>query len=417
MKIAYTMSRFPKLTETFILYEIIEQERRGMDVSIYPLLCHSQTASHPEVQSLVQRAHYEPFLSASILWANWRCLRRSPHRYFATMFEALRGTVGSANFFIGAIGIFPKTVAFALQMQQERVRHLHAHFATHPALAALIVHRLTGIPFSFTAHGSDLHKDQRMLATKAETSEFVVSVSNFNKKFMVDRCGEHMRDKIRVIHCGVDTDYFRPRAGDRRPGPWRIVCVASFEEVKGHKYLIKACEKLRALGINFECHLIGDGPLRADVESRIAAARLDAEFHLHGPQRRPKVREKLWDSDVAVLASVPTSSGQREGIPVALMEAMACGVPVISSNMSGIPELVESGVSGLLLEPRDSEAIAAAMRRLNQSQELAHSLGRAARQKILDEFDLRNNASRLNELFRRNLVRIRRQRSGGACDT
>jgi colanic acid/amylovoran biosynthesis glycosyltransferase len=399
MKIAYIMSRFPKLTETFILYEIIAQEQRAMDVSIYPLLRHSADVSHPEAEAFVKRARYAPFVSIPIIQANWKMFARSPRRYLGTFSEALRGTFGNLNFFAGALGIFPKTVLFATRMQEEGVEHLHAHFGTHPALAALIVHRLTGIPFSFTVHGSDLHKDQRMLATKIAAAEFVITVSDFNRNFIAERCGERTREKVKVIHCGVDTQFFRPRVEPRRPGPLRILCVASFEEVKGHRYLIEACETLRSIGSDFECHLVGSGPLKANLERQISAAGLDAYFRLHGPRTRPEVRERLWNSDVVVLASVPTSSGQREGVPVALMEAMACGIPVVSSNMSGIPELVTSGKSGVLLPPGDSTAIGKTLVALSRDPEWAAALGRAAREKILAQFDLCVNADRLADLF------------------
>lgn len=399
MKIAYMMSRFPKLTETFVLYEIVEMEKRGMAVSIYPLLRESHTVSHPDADQLVSRAHYAPFLSSAIVGANLRVFRQEPRKYVGTLWEALRGTFGSLKFFGGAVAFFPKAVMFAAQMQAERVQHLHAHFATHPALAALIVHRLTGIPFSFTVHGTDLHRDQRMLAEKISAADFAVTVSDFNRRFIGERCGDHFDNKVEVIHCGVDTEYFHPRTESRRPGPFRIVCVASFEEVKGHRYLVEACAQLRALGKEFECFLIGSGPLQKQVEEQIKAAHLEGHVHILGPRSRSDVRQMLWDADAAVLASVPTSSGQREGIPVALMEAMACGLPVVSSNMSGIPELVESGVSGVLVPPGDARAIAQVLKRLISDKNCASELGTAARRKILEEFDLRTNAAKLAASF------------------
>jgi colanic acid/amylovoran biosynthesis glycosyltransferase len=400
MKIAYMMSRFPKLTETFVAFEIIEQERRGIEVLIFPLLRQSVQVTHAEVDPLVSKARFQPFFSSHILRANTRFMLQEPRRYFAALVEALLGTVGNMNFFIGAIGIFPKTVAFAAEMKDAHVQHIHAHFATHPALAALIIHRLTGIPFSFTLHGSDLHKDQRMLARKLRAAQFAVTVSRFNKRFIADTCGEAAASRVLVVHCGVDTEYFRPAIGLRRPGPLRIVCVASFEEVKGHKYLISACDRLRAAGVDFECRLIGDGPLRPQIEQQIAAARLDRHCRILGPLPRHEVRNALWGSDVSVLASVPTSSGQREGIPVALMEAMACGLPVIASEISGIPELIDSGISGLLVPPGQSDAIADKLQLLHQRPDFAQSIGNAARAQILSNFDSRRNADRLAAIFR-----------------
>ncbi|MGH7457228.1 MAG: colanic acid biosynthesis glycosyltransferase WcaL, partial [bacterium] len=188
-KVAYIMSRFPKITETFILYEMLEQERLGMLIEIYPLLREHQPVIHPEVEALVKRAHFHPFCSMPILRANWHFIRHRPAAYFKMLVEVLRGTFGSANFFFGALGILPKAVRFAYEMQQQGIAHVHAHFATHPAVAALIVHRLTGIPFSFTAHGSDLHVERRMLDKKVAAAAFAVTVSSYNKEVMVDECG------------------------------------------------------------------------------------------------------------------------------------------------------------------------------------------------------------------------------------
>ena len=176
MKVAYTMSRFPKLTETFVLYEILALESQGVEVEIYPLLRERQQVEHPEAERLTRRAHYHPFVSLPILRANLHYLLRRPRTYFGVLAEVLLGTRKSRNFFVGALGVFPKSVRCAWEMERAGVDHLHAHFATHPALAALVVHRLTGIPFSFTAHGSDLHVDRTMLDVKVAASRFTVAM-------------------------------------------------------------------------------------------------------------------------------------------------------------------------------------------------------------------------------------------------
>ena len=181
VRVAYIMSRFPKITETFVFYEILTMDSMGIAVDVYPLLRERQPVAHPEVQAWVRRARFQPFISLPILRAHAHFLRRAPARYGKVLYEVLRQTWGSPNFFVGALGIFPKAVRFAFEMQARGTTHVHAHFATHPAVAALIVHRLTGIPFSFTAHGSDLHVDRRMLDIKVAASAFAVTVSTYNK--------------------------------------------------------------------------------------------------------------------------------------------------------------------------------------------------------------------------------------------
>jgi glycosyltransferase involved in cell wall biosynthesis len=326
------------------------------------------------------------------------------------LLEILKETLGSANFFVGAVGVFPKAVRFAEEMRKAGVTHIHAHFANHPAVAALIASRLTGIPFSFTAHGSDLHVDRRMLDTKVDAARFVVTVSNYNREIIVQEFGERVRHKVHVIHCGVDPCVFKPVAGQAETGGvFRIVCVASLEEVKGHRYLVEACRLLREAGITFECHLIGEGPERRDLERRVAAARLAQEVILHGGLPRPEVVRLVSAAHVAVLASHPTRRGKREGIPVALMEAMASGLPVVASEISGIPELVEQGRSGFLVPSANPPALANALARLASDPELRADMGRAGRACVETSFNLRRSTEELLRRFAgaRDVVRRR----------
>jgi colanic acid/amylovoran biosynthesis glycosyltransferase len=399
MKVAYIMSRFPKLTETFILYEILAVEAQGTPVEIFPLLRELQAVAHPEAARLVARAHFLPFFSWSIWRAQMYFLLRRPRTTLRMLWEVLSGTAGSLNFFVGALGVLPKSMRFAYDMERLGVTHVHAHFATHPTVAALVVHRLTGIPYSFTAHGSDLHVRRRMLDRKVEAAAFAVTISEYNKNVMVTACGPASRDKIHVVHCGVDPQVFAARATAPPAGPLRILCVASFEEVKGHRYLLDACALLRDRGVPFECHLLGDGPLQSAVESRIASLDLGASVHVHGPQPRLAVVRALQEAAVFALPSVPTRGGKREGIPVVLMEAMASGLPVVTSRLSGIPELVEHEVSGYLVEPGDTAGIAAALAALAQDPAWRTKLGEAGAARVRRDFDLRQNAATLARLF------------------
>lgn len=397
--IAYMMSRFPKITETFVLYELLEIQRFGADIVIFPLLIEREQVSHPDVVTLSDRVHYAPFLNFPVLGANLCWLIRSPHRYVAAIWEALRGNWGSANLFIGALGILPKSMLYARKMQLMGVSHVHAHFATHPALAALIVYRMTNIPFSFTAHGHDVHIDLRMFEHKARLARFWVTISRYNERLLADAFGESINDNEYLIHCGVDTTIFRPSPPTPCQGPFMILCVASFKEVKGHVYLIEACRQLQMAGIEFRCHLVGDGPLRRQIKSGVVVAGLADFFIFHGQQPRPRVIELIRSCHVVVLPSILASRGDREGIPVSLMEGMAMERPVVASDLSGIPELVTSGREGLLVPPRDSVALGDALAKLALDPELRERMGISGREKVLREFDLRVSSARLAALL------------------
>jgi glycosyltransferase involved in cell wall biosynthesis len=303
------------------------------------------------------------------------------------------------NFLVGALGIFPKTVYFAELMSAEGVQHVHAHFANHPAAAAFIIHHLAGIPYSFTAHGSDLHVDRHMLQEKVAGAAFVVPISSYNKELIVEECGEQFRDKIVVIHCGVDTHVFQPATRESSFGPFTILCTGTLHEVKGQTYLVEACRLLKERGISFICNFVGDGPDQQMLAEQIAKAGLGALVHLLGRRTREQIAELLQSADVVVAPSVPTSQGKREGIPVVLMEAMGSGVAVVASGISGIPELVEHERSGLLTPPRDALALADALERLCHNPALRRSLGQSGRDKVVREFDLATNATALIEHF------------------
>ena len=397
-RIAYILSAFPVLTETFVLYEIIAMEKLGVTLELYPLRRGHDPVTHAEAERWIKRAHYRPFISLNVFRAQWHFIRRDPARYLQAWAEVLRGTWGSANFFLGAIAIFPKAVLFAHEMLALGISHVHAHFANHPAVAALVIHRLTGISFSFTARGTDVQVDRHMLRQKVNAADFAIAVSSYNKKIIVDECGPSFQDKIHVIYGGVDVDLLshEPRRSVR---PFKILCVARFEEVKGHVYLVEACHLLREHGAAFECHLIGYGPLFPVIEKEVARAGLSKEVRLLGPRTYQEVIAELRQADVVVLPTAPTVNGKCEGIPNVLKEAMACGLPVIATSVGGIPELVEHGRTGILVPPRNAAALANALQRLGEDGVLRRQFGRAGRKKVVRDFNLRTSTARRANLF------------------
>lgn len=402
-RVAYIMSRFPKITETFVLYEILELKRRGFRVGIYPLLRQDETVAHPEVRDVMSDVRYTPFVSVPIVRANLAYLIGRPRRYMRMLRRILLGTMGNPAFFLRALSILPKSVLFAYEIEANEYSHVHAHFATHPTVAAMIVNLLTGIPYSFTAHGSDIHKNQHMLKEKVSDASFVVTISEYNVRFLAEKIGAEAAKRICVVHCGVDTQSFVMRHDSGSSETFRILCVASFREVKGHKYLIDACRILQQRGVPFVCNLVGDGKLRKQIERQIAASDLDEKVVLHGARERPYIIDLMQDTDVAVLTSVKGSSGNREGIPVNLMEAMASGLPVVSSQLSGIPELVEADVTGILAPPRDSVAIADALESLYRDPSRRRAMGQAGRQKVIKDFDQQATVAQLATLFEKSI--------------
>jgi colanic acid/amylovoran biosynthesis glycosyltransferase len=398
-RLGVIVSRFPKLTETFVLHEILELQRLGVEVELFPLLRHRESIVQSEVERLVAAAHYRPLASVRLWRDNGYYLVSRPRRYVGAFLRVVRGSWRSPRYLAGAVVFFPKAASFARIADRSGVQHVHAHFANHPAVAAMVMHALTGIPYSFTARGSDIHVDRTMLPEKVAAAQFAIAVSAFNKEVMVRACGAAAAEKIHVVYGGVDTRLFAPAPAHADGGAFRIVCIGRFEEVKGHAQLIEACGILDRRGISFTCHLLGDGELRAALESQIARLGLCDRMVLHGNQPQTVIRDALRAASVCVLATVQAANGKREGIPNVLKEAMACGVPVVSSRISGIPELVEDGLSGLLVPPRDPAALAEALMALATDEGLRERLGRAGRARIERDFDLRTSTRRRADLF------------------
>jgi glycosyltransferase involved in cell wall biosynthesis len=343
---------------------------------------------HPEAEAVTARAHYVPFMSPAVLASQLRWLARAPRPYLGALRDVAGGTCGSLNFFAGGLAIFPKVAHAARLMEASGVSHVHCHFANHPALAGFVIHRLTGLPYSFTAHGSDLHVERRMLSQKVEEAAFVATVSRYNRRLIVAECGERHAGKVHVVHAGVDTALFAPHRNGRAPDrPLRVLCVGTLHEVKGQAHLVEACRLLAGQGVELSCRLVGDGPDRRLLERRVADAGLQEHVALVGGRTRSEVAAELAAADVLVAPSIRTRAGKREGIPVALIEAMSSGLPVVASDLSGIPELVEHGVSGLLTPPGDAAALAAALRTLHDDRGLGPRLGAAGRRRVLAEFD------------------------------
>lgn len=401
-KIAYIMARFPKLTETFVLYEMRAVEAEGTRVEVYPLRSKRESRIHAEAIEWIERAHYEPLLSWPILVSNLGSFARHPLRYSSTLWLLVRRNWGSMRYLFAGLAFFPKAVHFARRMVADRVDHVHAHFSSHPAAVAWVIHRLSGISYSFTAHGSDLHRDRHMLKDKVALAAFVVAISNYNRQVILEECGPSADPKVTVIHCGVDLRTFRPGSAEQ-PGngarPLAVFCIGTLHEVKGQAYLIEACRLLAARGIRVTCHFVGDGPDREELIRKAGRAGLVDRVHFVGRLTQDEVQQALRRADVVAAPSVPTRDGRREGIPVVLMEAMASGVPVVASRISGIPELVEDGETGLLVEPRDAEGLADALARLIGDAELRRRLGAAGRMKVEREFDLKKSAVELSRRF------------------
>jgi colanic acid/amylovoran biosynthesis glycosyltransferase len=399
MRIAYLVSRFPSVSETFVLREL-DAVAAAPDVEV---LLHSlfpaqdESIVHPAAQPWSERLWRAGAGEGAAALAWW--LLRRPGRTLAVVAAVATAYARVPRVLPRALATIPLAAAHARRLQAERVEHVHAHFATYPALAAWIAWRLTGVRYSFTAHAHDLFIHQAMLARKAADAAFVVAISRYNERFLLARGGRHP-PRVHVVHCGVHPDRFAFRV--RRPEPGRapvIACVAALRPPKGHAVLMRALAGAPAPLADARLELVGDGPLRAELETLAQTLGIAGRVRFNGSLPEDAVAALLAGADLFVLPSLIAADGDMEGVPVALMEALAAGLPAVATRQSGVPELIRDGVSGHLAEPGDAASLRTAMlEALDEADPEARA--RAGRELVEREFDQLRSARRLLELFR-----------------
>ncbi|MEY2404614.1 MAG: hypothetical protein QOD38_2165 [Acidimicrobiaceae bacterium] len=352
---------------------------------------------HPEAARLLADARFGAGgLRAVRAQLHW--LRTSPRRYLATFLATVAGNRTSLRFLVRALVVFPIAAAWAVEMADEDVDVVHAHFATHAALAAHIIHRLTGIPYTFTAHAHDIYVDQTMLAEKARCAAAVVTISDYNARTLQAIAGPSLHH-LHVIRCGVDLSRFCPENGvPVEASTKRVLCVAAFEEKKGHRHLLTALAQLRSRGLAVELVLVGDGELRPRLQRQAEELGIADAIHWRGRLESDAVLTEIRAADCFVLPSVVDRRGRMEGVPVALMEAMAVGVPVVATDVSGVCELVRPDDTGWLVPPGDPAALAEAIAAVLEGHDVSTRVA-AARNLVSRVHDLHANAGQMVDLF------------------
>ena len=401
-RVGYVMSRFPYLPETFILREMTGMAARGWDVRLYPLIRQPADLVHADAVPWARSAQYLSAGPAALLAANIAELVRAPRPYLRLWAAVVRDCHREPGVMLRALALLPACVMLARLVRRDGVEHLHAHSATYPLLAAWTAHQLSGVSYSVTVHAHDIFMSQAMLARKLADVSFVAAISGFNRDFLTNHVGEQLRGRTHVVHCGVDLARYGFMGDDRHTPSTDvldIVSIGSLQEYKGHEYLIEACRLLTERGVRFRCRIIGGGPDRERLQSRIDAADMGTTVLLLGPRVQEEVAEILSSANCYAQPSVVTATGQMEGIPVSLMEAMASGLPVVATRLSGVPELVRPGDTGWLVPPGDADALADALQEIGSGEDRTAVIARRGRRLVEQEFTVDGNVDRLTELL------------------
>ncbi len=396
MRVLYIVSLFPCWSETFIVREIHELISRGVEVRILSL----KTARENLIQSDAQSLHSEVIYPAAF-WANLRnvhrILWRKPWKSLRSLAWIISGLSRKPGSVLKSIVVWWRSLGTLERIMAWRPQMIHAHWATYPSTSAMMLSDILNVPYSFTAHAHDIFLEQHLLKRKLNTADFVITISEFNRRFLMERIDTGIRDKLHVVHCGIDLKAAPYKENGRDTS--LLLAVGRLDEIKGFATLVDACGILLKAGVNFRCEIIGEGPLRKSLRQLIDKKGLAAHVRLQGAQPQEEVRKHLYATSVFVLPSTVTRRGNMDGIPVALMEAMACGAPVVSTTVSGIPELVEDGVSGFLVEPNKPDVLAERITLLLSDPDRRAAFARNARNKIEKNFSVSVESEKLLQLF------------------
>ncbi len=395
MHLLYVATYFGALTNTFVAREVSALRRRGHRVDLLALR-RSQTsvAADPECDLTGCRYVY-PVSRWRVLAGFLRLLARRPRRMLHAMGLALGSRGDSLRDRLLLLWQLAVSATQVRAIEETRPDLIHAHLAGPPGGYAMFLGLLTGIPYSFTGHAADLYRRPVGNRAKLRHSRGAVAISRYNLA--------HYRALVpdvraAVVHCGVRLADFPFRRRTAAGQPLRILAVGRAVPKKGFHHLLSALAQLDGHRHPWRAHLVGGGPLLADLREQAAGLGLDW-LEITGPRQQSEVRDLLAEADVFVLPCVEAEDGDIDGIPVSLMEAMASGCPVISTRISGIPELLADGEAGLLVPPGDPGALAAALTRLAAEPGLVGQLSRSGREQVERDFDADREADRLAAVF------------------
>lgn len=391
-KVAYVVKRYPRFSETFIVNELLAHEQAGLEIEIFSLRPPVDT----HFQDLISQVRAPlTYLSTGGVKASelWEVVHHAQQR-FPRLVKNLSSVTNenSLDVYCG--------LRLAVAALQRGITHLHAHFASSAASVARIASKLSGIPYSITAHAKDIfHEsvDHDDLERKLLDSSATFTVSDFNLRHFQDRFSPAAASKVKRLYNGMHLDQFPYEAPLNRPP--QIIAVGRFVEKKGFSDLVEACMILRSRHVQFNCCIVGSGELETELQTQIRALDLEAKVQLLGPQPQKVVKQLLKESAVMAAPCINGSDGNRDGLPTVLLEAMALGTPCVSTDVTGIPEVIIDQQTGLMVGQHDPHALADVISKLLIDSEQRIALATAARDLIEREFNVASNAATQRRYF------------------
>jgi glycosyltransferase involved in cell wall biosynthesis len=399
MRLAYLVSQYPAVNHTFILREIRALRELGIEVRVISIRAPDrlpEKLSEEERDELRQTytvltAGFGPLLAAHAI-----TLWQRPTAYFAGFWEALRLARGDLRKIFANLTYLGEAVVVGDQMRRMGITHVHCHFSS---TVALLAERVFALTFSATIHGPSEFDDVIgfHMAEKVARARFLCAISSYCRGQLMKASDPQHWDKLEVSPLGVECDQFPAREPRPKSDCFEVLCVGRLAPAKAQEVLVAAIDRLVHQGRSVHLRLVGDGPNRKRLESLIAARSLQRHVTLEGPYNYDRVQALYQQADLFALASF------AEGVPVVLMEAMAMGIPCVATWITGIPELIRHGVDGWLVPPADEEQFADAIAQLMDDPELRRALGRSARERVKEKYELKQNVAHLAAIYERRL--------------
>lgn len=404
-RIGYVLKMYPRFSETFVVNEILALERSGLSLDIFSLRAPNDSHFHEtlaQVKASVTFVANEP-LKGVDLWSDWHEAAAQLPQLWQTLASAGEYEVRDVH----------QAVHLACRAKRAGLTHLHAHFANIATNVAQLASRMAAISYSFTAHAKDIFHDEvntNRLREQILEASHVITISDFNHQVLSSLCPE-AAGKIHRIYNGLDLDKYPFSEQSGRSN--EIIAVGRLVEKKGFDVLIDACGILRDQGLDIPCRIVGSGALKEALQHQIETLELEDQVRLEGPMTHGKIIETVSSASMFAAPCIVGSDGNRDGLPTVLLEAMALGTPCISTDVTGIPELLEHENTGLCVAQRDAEALAQAIRRLHADASLGRRLAVNARARIEQDFDNQKTGRQIAELHGRQILK-RRQADGGS---
>ncbi|TKD51032.1 glycosyltransferase family 4 protein [Sphingomonas baiyangensis] len=397
MKLAVIVTEFPKATETFIYRDLMQFRAQGAEIRLYHIAPRRRGQPlHGFAQPLADCAVDPGFVRPDALAM---AIARHPAALARTVADIVRAYRPHPRILAKSLALVPKALAIAADARAWGASHVHAEFAGHPATAAWIGRRTGGLPYSVSCRAHDIFRTQALLPEKLGAAQAVRTVSAFGAVFLREKVAGMAARDIHVIHSSIDTARIEPVAVPPSRDPFRILYVGALEPKKGVGHLLDALSAIAARLGDWRCELIGHGPDADALKAKAAALGLGDRLHFAGVQPYEVVAEAYRTASVCVAPSVIGPDGRQEGIPNVIIEALANQRPAITTAISGIPELIRDGETGLLVPPGDAPALGAALLAVHADPQAALAMAKRGRAHVEAEFDLVANARRQLALF------------------